>query len=406
MSKVKIQGNASGTGVLTIAAPNTSTDRTITLPDSTGTILDNTSTLDATKLSGNLPAISGASLTNVNSVNSGRKNLIINGDMVVNQRGGTATINATGVTYNVDRWLGRGVSSAGVFTLVQSSSSCPDFRKALAATVTTADSSIASNSSYRLQQFIEGQNMMHLNWGNSNAKSITLSFWVLSTGPTGTFGGSIANNDYNRFNPFSYSISAANTYEKKTITISGDTSGNWETNNHIGMRVNFSLGAGSSKVGTAGTWTSSSYEGVTGQTNLIATNGAALYITGVQVEQGSTATDFEHRSYGEELALCQRYYTFFKDGMGYFAGNGVGSSRIDVGFPLSVPLRATPSIQNTGVRMHRSGNESATANQVSVGEYDAYGSAIKLICQGFSVSDETAYTVRVNVADLELDAEM
>ena len=275
---------------------------------------------------------------------SGRKNLVINGDMVINQRGGTATINGTGVTYNVDRWLGRGVSSAGVFTLVQSASSCPDFRKALAATVTTADSSIASGSSYRIQHFIEAQNMMHLNWGNSNAKSITLSFWVLSTGPTGTFGGSIANGNYDRFNPFSYSISAANTYEKKTITISGDTSGTWATDNTLGMRVNFSLGAGSSKVGTAGTWTSSSYEGVTGQTNFIATNGAALYITGVQVEQGSTATNFEHRSYGEELALCQRYYQVHKEVYWGHAHVGTGN-RIYHSFP--VEMRAAPTAADT-----------------------------------------------------------
>lgn len=338
---------------------------------------------------------------------SGRKNLIINGDMQVNQRGGTATINGTGVTYNVDRWLGRGVSSAGVFTLVQSASSCPDFRKALAATVTTADSSIASNSSYRLQQFIEGQNMMHLNWGNSNAKPITLSFWVLSTGPTGTFGGSVANNDYNRFNPFSYSISAANTYEKKTITISGDTSGNWPTDNTLGMRVNFSLGAGSSKVGTAGTWTSSSYEGVTGQTNFIATNGAALYITGVQVEQGSTATEFEHRSYGEELLLCQRYFYLIPTGIGTFAGIAVGSNRIDFGVSMPTALRAGPSVINNGHKTHRTGNANSSANSVTATGWNANTNQIKLRATGHSgVTDEAIYGIEANTASIQLDAEM
>ena len=347
-------------GSKTISAPDSASDETITLPAGTKTLVD-TGTTDALD-------------TRINAV-GGRKNLIINGDMVVNQRGGTATINGTGVTYNIDRWLGRGVSSAGVFTLVQSASSCPDFRKALTATVTTADSSIASGSSYRIQHLIEAQNMMHLNWGNSNAKSITLSFWVLSTGPTGTFGGSIANGDYNRFNPFSYSISAANTYEKKTITISGDTSGTWATDNTLGMRVNFSLGAGSSKVGTAGTWTSSSYEGVTGQTNFIATNGAALYITGVQLELGSVATDFEHRSYGEELALCQRYY--FQSG--YNGGTPYGGGSLCfVAFNASecggtnlfpVTMRASPTVNikdgagNVG-GIHRAGIGNITSGVI------------------------------------------
>lgn len=250
---------------------------------------------------------SGAGLTSVKAVNSGRKNIVINGGMRIDQRNGTDTINATGVTYNVDRWLGRGVSSAGVFTLTQDTNSPANFTNSLKATVTTADGSIGSGSSYRVQQVIEGNNAANLNWGTSAAQSVTLSFWVRSS-VTGTFGGSVANGDYNRFNPYSYTISSANTWEYKTVTIAGDTSGTWATNSGLGIRINWSLGAGSSKIGTAGTWTSSSLEGVTGQTNLIATNSATFYLTGVQFETGSAATDFEHRSYGEDLALCQRYF--------------------------------------------------------------------------------------------------
>ena len=278
-----------------------------------------------------------------NTFVSGRKNLIINGDMRIDQRNGTSTINATGVTYNVDRWLGRGVSSAGVFTLAQDTTSPANFTNSLKATVTTADSSIASGSSYRVQHMIEGYNVANLNWGTSDAQSVTLSFWVRSS-VTGTFGGSVANGDFNRFNPFSYTISSANTWEYKTVTIAGDTTGTWTSNNALGLRLNFSLGAGSSKIGTVGTWTSSSLEGATGQTNLIATNSATFYITGVQLEVGSTATDFEHRSYGEELALCQRYYwqdSAAKDRIGILDGSTANYPSI---FPVCpVPMRTLPT---------------------------------------------------------------
>ena len=235
------------------------------------------------------------------------KNKIINGDMRVDQRDGTATINATGVTYNVDRWLGRGESSEGVFTLAQDTTSPANFTNSLKATVTTADSSIASGSSYRIQQMVEGYNMEDLNWGTSDAQSVTLSFWVRSS-VTGTFGGSVANGDFNRFNVFSYTISSADTWEYKTVTITGDTSGTWPTDNSLSLRLNFSLGAGSTLLAAVGSWGASTKEGVTGQTNVIATNSATFYVTGVQLEANTTATPFEHLQYGQQLALCQRYY--------------------------------------------------------------------------------------------------
>ena len=276
-------------------------------------------------------------------------NRIINGDMRIAQRGGTATINATGVTYNVDRWLGRGVGSAGVFTLAQDSESPDGFTKSLKATVTTADSSIASGSSYRIMQHIEGYNMNDMGWGTSSAQNVLLSFWVRSS-VTGTFGGSFANGDYNRFRPFSYTINSANTWEKKTVSIPGDTSGTWSYTTDLGIRLNFSIGAGSSKVGATSAWGTSSLEGATGQTNLISTNGATFYLTGVKLENGTAATDFEHRSYGEELALCQRY--FYKDIGGSSQEVSVvwyySSSHASwiVNFP--VPMRAQPTMDYSG----------------------------------------------------------
>ena len=274
------------------------------------------------------------------------RNRIINGNMSVDQRNETATINGTGVTYNVDRFLGRGVSSAGVFTLVRTAVAPTNFYRSLAATVTTADSSIASSSSYRVQQFIEGYNISDLNWGTSDAQSVTLSFYVRSS-VTGTFGGNLANGDFDRFNVFSYTINSANTWERKTITISGDTSGNWNTGNSIGIRLNFSLGAGSTLLGSAGSWGSSTKEGVTGQTNLIATNNATWYITGVQLEVGTSATDFAFVPFDVNLQRCQRYYYEYQLGYlgGYSrrAGTGAAFSALeDATHP--VQMRASPTI--------------------------------------------------------------
>jgi len=265
------------------------------------------------------------------------KNKIINGDMRIDQRDGTSTINATGVTYNVDRWLGRGVGSAGVFTLAQSTTSPVDYTNSLKATVTTADSSIASGSSYRIQQMVEGYNLADLNWGTADAQSVTLSFWVRSS-VTGTFGGSVANGDYNRFNVFSYTVSSADTWEYKTVTIAGDTSGTWVTNNALGLRLNFSIGAGSTLLTSAGSWGSSAKEGVTGQVNLIATNSATFHITGVQLETGTTETPFEYLQLGQQLSLCQRYYQYYDQGVNAYSSTGI------IGFPLSTCMRSTPTL--------------------------------------------------------------
>ena len=271
------------------------------------------------------------------------KNKIINGDMRVDQRDGTATINATGVTYNVDRWLGRGVGSAGVFTLAQDTTSPANFTNSLKATVTTADSSIASGSSYRIQQMVEGYNMADLNWGTSDAQSVTLSFWVRSS-VTGTFGGSVANGDFNRFNVFSYTISSADTWEYKTVTIAGDTSGTWVTNNTLGLRLNFSLGAGSTLLASAGSWGASTKEGVTGQTNVIATNSATFYVTGVQLEANTTATPFEYLQYGQQYANCQRYYQTLMDCNQSYVNTG---QHVGGRCQFNTEMRANPTITSS-----------------------------------------------------------
>jgi hypothetical protein len=156
-------------------------------------------------------------------------------------------------------------------------------------------------------QSIEGFNVADLGWGTASAKSVTISFWVRSS-LTGTFGGALYNNSFNLSYPFTYTISSADTWEYKTVTIAGDTSGTWLTNNGIGLGVNFGLGTGSDFSGTAGAWTGSGLLSATGAVSVIGTLNATWYVTGVQLEVGSVATPFERRPYGTELALCQRYF--------------------------------------------------------------------------------------------------
>jgi len=281
----------------------------------------------------------------------GFKNRIINGAMVIDQRnaGASVTVNSSTATYPVDRFAGRGVSSAGVFTAQQSSTAPTGFNNSVVCTVTTS-ATPASTDAYLFRQNIEGFNVADLGFGAAGASTVTLSFWVRSS-LTGTFGGAIQNDAFNRFYPFSYTISSANTWEQKSVTIAGDTSGTWLKTNGNGMTVSFSLGAGSSRVNTAGAWTSSISEGATGQTNLISTNGATFYITGVQLEKGSTATSFDYRPYGTELQLCQRYFTSF---VGPVAFSQYGISEVitttKIRWPMQCPvvMRSSPTLTVNG----------------------------------------------------------
>ena len=174
--------------------------------------------------------------------------------------------------------------------------------------LTTASAvSIGTSDYFQVVQIIEGLNIGDLAWGTASAKTVTLSFWVRSS-LTGTFGGSLRNSAVNRSYPFSYTISSANTWEQKSITIAGDTSGTWLTTNGIGIRLTFGLGNGSTFSGTAGSWSGSNFQNATGATSVVGTLNATWYITGAQLEVGSVATPFERRDYGRELMMCQRYY--------------------------------------------------------------------------------------------------
>ena len=240
---------------------------------------------------------------------TGFKNRIINGAMVISQRNGTSSITpSSGFTYSLDRWQ-YGADVGSKVSIQQNAGSVTPpvgFTKYLGVTSLSAYTA-GSTEQYNIQQKIEGFNIGDLAFGTASASAVTLSFWARSS-LTGSFSGSLVNSDGTRSYPFSYTIISANTWEYETITIAGDTTGTWNTDNTQGMCVYFNLGNGSTFLGTAGAWTGSEKHGVTGSVSVVGTNGATFYITGVQLEKGSTATSFDYRPYGTELQLCQRYY--------------------------------------------------------------------------------------------------
>jgi hypothetical protein len=239
---------------------------------------------------------------------TGFKNRIINGAMVIDQRNAGASVTPTASVYTLDRWQAN-LSVTSKYSVQRNAGSVTPpagFTNYLGITSLSAYS-VGAGENFAIAQSIEGFNVADLGWGTANAATVTLSFWVRSS-LTGTFGGSLINASANRAYPFSYTISAANTWEYKTVTVAGDTSGTWGTGNGTGIGLYFGLGVGSTFSGTAGAWSGSLAFSATGATSVVGTNGATFYITGVQLEKGSTATSFDYRPYGTELALCQRYF--------------------------------------------------------------------------------------------------
>ena len=237
----------------------------------------------------------------------GLKNRIINGAMVIDQRNNGASVTPTSDdTYTLDRWQ-CGLSQASKYSVQQQTSVVPTGYTYATKITSLSSYSLSASDYFIYTQKIEGFNIADFAWGTANAKTVTLSFQVYSS-LTGTFGGAIHNGAANRSYPFSYTISSANTWTTISITIPGDTSGTWLTTNGIGMWVRFGLGVGSTYSGTANTWANTLYVSVPGATSVVGTNGATFYITGVQLEQNTSATPFERRLYNQELANCQRYF--------------------------------------------------------------------------------------------------
>ena len=294
----------------TISAGNTLSTGFVQTSDTTGNLVfqTNGTTTALTLTTGQNANVVGS----VSSVNTfGFKNRIINGGMTIDQRnaGASVTPAVTTVVYTLDRWNAY-QNVASKFSVQQNAGSVTPpvgFTNYLGATSLSAYTVTGTNE-FDIAQYIEGYNVADLAWGTANAKTVTLSAWVYSS-LTGTFGGSVGNSNSTRTYPFTYSIPVANTWTQISVTIAGDTTGTWNTTTGVGINLNFSLGAGATRSGTAGTWAATNYTSATGATSVVGTNGATFYITGVQLEVGSQATSFDFRDYGRELILCQRYFT-------------------------------------------------------------------------------------------------
>jgi len=303
--------------------------------------------------SGNITV--GGGITSSSALDMGssfKRNRILNGNMVIDQRNAGAAAGTSINGYTVDRWAVY-QSVTGKLNAQQSAAVYPvGFVNSLSVTSQSAYSILATDF-YAIQQPIEGVNISDLAWGTANAKTVTLSFQAYSS-LTGTFGGSLRNSATNRSYPFTYTISSANTWTSVSITIAGDTSGTWLTTTGAGIYLSFGLGVGSTYSGTAGSWSSNNYISATGGTSVVGTNGATFFLTGVQLEVGTKATPYEMQIYSDQLAQCQRYYVLWKgiaDATGYsFICNGVvqGSGTFFATISLPVTMRQTPFISYVG----------------------------------------------------------
>ena len=299
------------------------------------------------------------------------RNRLINGAQVIDQRNAGASVAMTGGIYITDRWRSY-ASAASKLTAQQSSTVPTGFSNSLLFTSQSAYTQSATDE-FLVEQRIEGFNTSDLAWGTANAQTVTLSFWVRSS-LTGTFSGALSNSAQDRNYPFTFTISTANTWEYETITIAGDTSGTWiGSTNGIGIRVKFNLGTGSTYLQTAGAWTASYANGATGSVALVNTNTATFYITGVQLEAGTTASPFEYRQYGTELVLCQRYYetsrgtaSTFTQGTTIAYPVFVSDTNRTSGRQFSVAKRSAPT-----VTIYSRNNTSGKVSTVSAGTDNA-----------------------------------
>ena len=272
------------------------------------------------------------------------KNRIINGAMDTDQRNSGASGTANNV-YTVDRWGYAGTqASKGTWGQnLNSATSAVGFPHYLGFQ-SSSTYSVASSDFFGFYQYIEAANVEDLAWGTANAQAVTFSFRVYSS-LTGTFGGSLCNYAQTRSYPFSYTISAANTWTTISVTIPGDTAGTWVMSGSGGsLAVRFGLGSGSTYSGTAGAWASGNFIQPTGMVSVVGTSGATFYVTGVQLEVGSVATPFERRLIGIELALCQRYFWAVGVNQLNFVFPAFAASA-EMTFPIlfPVPMRTTPS---------------------------------------------------------------
>ena len=291
--------------------------------------------------------------------------------MQIAQRGTAAVTGSSTAQYPVDRWIALSQTS-NTITFQQSTVAPPGFSNSVRVTVTSGGSAYTASQYTFLYQKIEGFNTVDLAYGTSSAKLVTVSFWAQSS-VTGNYSAVLENSAGTQNYVAPFTISAANTWEFKTIQIPGATSGTWLTDSNTGLTFYIVLGAGSNFDTTANTWVSGKYS-VSGHVDIGATNGATFTVTGVQVERNNQATPFEQLPVGVELALCQRYYeksynlntapgTNTDQGMitqsGTAAARTTGEIRSDVSFKVS--KRAIPDVTVY--------DQNGNANKVARGDY-------------------------------------
>ena len=338
----------------------------------------------------NVPFFGGSTIGAGNA--TGMKNRLINGGMVLDQRNAGASVTPSNTNYTLDRWYCT-LSQASKFSVQQNAGAVTPvgFPNYLGCTSLSAYA-LSSAEQFTVRQAIEGHNVADLGWGTANAKTVTLSFLVRSS-LTGTFGGALKNSAADRSYPFSYTVSSANTWEQKSITVVGDTTGTWQATTSTGIMLVFSLGTGSTGSGTAGAWAAANYSSATGATSVVGTAGATFYVTGVQLEEGNAATSFEFRPYGTELSLAQRYYHKIApnevDSIIAWSGRATSatvSTFMSGTFP--VPMRTSPSALE----------QSGTASDYQITVPGVVTSALNAVPTFVAGTNKNVYLVRGTVA--------
>ena len=445
-------GDVFATGVCTATTFSGSGASLTNLPAAnlTGTVADaRISTLTASKLTGALPAISGANLTGIAATDSiisstlevvgvstfgsdvnipninggqigGRRNLLINGAMNINQRVQTGTLGyfnpVTSAIYTLDRWKVMNGSSFDTDSAkIYHSTQSPDgFNNSMKWDIGNTETP-SSNQNCGIEQKIEGQDLQGLAYGTSSAKTMTLSFHVYSN-KTGTYCVHIMQEDGTKYQMHEYTISSADTWEKKTITIVGNTANAINDDNTTGLRLIWVLTVGSGDtVAATSTWASGGdLAGTSNQVNLWDNADNYWYLTGCQLEIGTTATEFEHRGFGDELSLCQRYF-FQVQGdsgdrvaIGGYATHG-SEARLDAVFPVT--MRTNPTISGTGSAQFDAQTDSADFNCSSL-TIDSTptglvsGIGLQILTSGMTGGQSGGIRFRENSSTITFDAEL
>ena len=344
---------------------------------------------------------------------TGNQNMVSNGGMTVSQRYGTSENTPTNNGWTLDQ-MRYDLSQTGKFKVQQVTDAPAGFSHSMK--VTSLSSYTSGSSDYfLLQNFIEGTDAARLDWGTANAQTVTLSFYVKSS-ITGVHACGIRNQNYTRGNTQTYTINNANTWERKTVTFTGDTTGTWLTTTNSGLKINFDLGSGSGfQAASTGTWLGTNDFITSNSVKFLATNGATWYITGIQLQVGDIATPFEHRTYQDEFLRCCRYY-YKLEGRFTAAGRGAGSSAYLASISTPVPLRSQPTIgtgtnsesESFSVRVYKYDGISDSTNTPTVGTrgWMAGNTHITMYQTGHSVVDDRVLNIYMGGGYLDFSSEM